>query len=367
MCDAGDPITEGNNTMETAWTTEPASLPSLAMAARARARQGVLTKPAGSLGRLETLAIELASLQGREQPSANRAPIIIFAADHGVAAQGVSAFPAAVTVQMLANFVAGGAAISVLARALGVPVSIVDVGTLAETEIAGVVTDKPRRGTRDFSVEPAMTRTELAFAIGAGRRAVERVAADGADLLILGEMGIGNTTAATAILAALTGLPVDRLVGAGTGVDAAGIARKVAVIGTALARHDVRARPPPPMRVFEWVGGYEIAALTGAMLAAAQRGIPVLVDGFIVSVAALAATMINPSCRSWLLFAHRSAERGHTAVLDALDAEPILDLGLRLGEASGAAVALPMLRLACALHNDMATFEQAAVAGRSPS
>ena len=351
-----------SSTRPSPWIEAPCSAPSAEHEAAARARQAVLTKPAGSLGVLETLAITLASLQATDRPSAAKAPIILFAGDHGVTAQNVSAYPAAVTVEMLKNFASGGAAVSVLARELGVSLTVVDAGTLASGPLPGVVTDKPRRGTRDFTVEPAMTAEERDAALAAGKRAVE--AAGPADLVLFGEMGIGNTTAAAAIAAALLGRPVAEIAGAGTGLDPAGIEHKVSVIEGALARHGLASGDAAPRAVLEAVGGLEIAALTGAMIAAAQRRTPILVDGFIVTVAALAATRLNPSVRPWLLFAHRSAERGHGTVLEALSAEPILDLGLRLGEGSGAAAALAVLRVACALHNGMATFAEAAVSNR---
>lgn len=346
------------------WISEPCPEPSSGHEARAHARQSVLTKPPGSLGRLETLAIKLATLQATDHPSATNAAIVLFAGDHGVTAQGISAYPSAVTVEMLRNFAAGGAAIAVLARALGVPLTVIDAGTLAPEPMAGIVVDKPRRGTRDFTIEPAMTRAELGAALAAGRRAVE--AAGTRDVLLFGEMGIGNTTSAAAIACALLSRSPSELAGAGTGLDPDGVARKVAVIEKAIASHGL-GTSSDALEVCAAVGGLEIAALTGATVAAAQRRTPVLVDGFIVTVAALAAMRINPSVTPWLLYAHRSAERGHTAVLDALDAHPILDLGLRLGEGSGAAAALAILRLACELHNRMATFEEAAVSGRSAS
>ena len=347
----------------TTWIEQSCPLPSASHEERARARQAVLTKPAGSLGVLEDLAVKLAGLQATDRPRAANAPIILFAGDHGVTAQGISAFPSAVTVEMLKNFASGGAAVAVLARELNVPLTVVDAGTLAETPVAGTVADKPRRGTRDFSVEPAMTDDELDFALAAGRRAVER--AGSADLMLFGEMGIGNTTSAAAIAAALSPKAPAEIAGAGTGLDATGIARKVEVIEGALALHRLDEAGSDARRVLACVGGFEIAALAGAIVAAAQAGRPVLVDGFIVTVAALAATRLNPSCAPWLLFSHRSAERGHAIVLDVLAARPILDLNLRLGEGSGAATALAVLRLACALHNGMATFEEAAVSGRS--
>jgi nicotinate-nucleotide--dimethylbenzimidazole phosphoribosyltransferase len=348
------------------WIEMPCPEPSAAHARAAEQRQARLTKPAGSLGVLETIAITLASLQRTEAPRAARAPIVLFAGDHGITAQGVSAFPSAVTVEMLKNFAAGGAAISVLARELGVPLLVVDAGTLAEEPVNGVITDKPRRGTRDFSKELALTPAEVCFAFEASRRAVARATSEAADLILFGDMGIGNTAAAAAVAAALLGRPATDLAGAGTGLDAARVAHKARVIAEGLERHGLARTPAPAADVLSAVGGLEIAALAGAIIAAAQSAIPVLVDGFIVSVAALAAVRLNSSCRPWLLFSHRSAERGHRLVLDALAAEPILDLGLRLGEGSGAATALAVVRLACALHNRMATFEEAAVSGRHP-
>ena len=329
----------------------------------ARARQDQLTKPTGALGRLEGLAIALASLQHTDRPRADRVPIVVFAGDHGIAAQGVSAYPQQVTIAMMANFAAGGAAISVLARELGLTLEVVDAGTLAEAPIPGIVTDKPRRGTRDFSQEAALTATDLAFAFDCGQRAVKRSAASQPDLIILGEMGIGNTTSAAAIAAALLKRGAESLTGLGTGLDSAGRARKAAIIDAALARHALADASPE--QILCAVGGLEIAAISGAIIAAGQRRVPVLIDGFIASVAALAASRLDPSCRPYLIFSHRSAEQGHRLVLDALDARPLLDLDLRLGEGSGAALALPILRLACALHNGMATFAEAAVPDRA--
>jgi nicotinate-nucleotide--dimethylbenzimidazole phosphoribosyltransferase len=349
--------------MASSWITTACPEPSARYRAAAETRQNSLTKPPGSLGVLEVLAIRLAALQATDAPRAAAAAIVLFAGDHGVTAQGVSAYPSAVTVEMLRNFAAGGAAISVLARELGVPLQVVDVGSLSEEEIPGVISDKPRRGTRDFSDAPAMTRAELEFGLEAGRRAVSRAVETGADVIILGEMGIGNTTAAAAIAAALLGARAIDLVGAGTGLDADGVNRKARVIEAALSFHGLDEGLVEPLAVLASVGGLEIAALAGAMIAAGQVRAPVLVDGFIVSVAALAAVRINPTCAPWLIFSHRSMERGHKIVLDALGADPILDLKLRLGEGSGAAMALPMLRLACAIHTGMATFAEAQISG----
>ncbi len=345
------------------WVTQPCPAVSAVHRDAAAARQGQLTKPTGALGRLETLAIELAGLQHTEKPRADRAPIVVFAGDHGIAAQGVSAYPQEVTIAMMANFAAGGAAISVLARELGSSLEVVDAGTLAEAAMAGIIVDKPRRGSRDFSRETALAPEDLAFALDCGHRAVMRAAASEPDLLILGEMGIGNTTSAAAIAAALLGISAQDITGLGTGLDAAGRERKARLIDSALAHHGLAGAPPE--KILSAVGGLEIAAISGAIIAAAQRRIPVLVDGFIVSVAALAAARLNPSCRPYLIFSHRSAEQGHRLVLQAVNAQPLLDLDLRLGEGSGAALALPILRLACALHNGMATFAEAAVPDRS--
>lgn len=345
------------------WIARPCPPISAMHREAAAVRQAQLTKPTGALGRLETLAIELAGMQHSERPRAERVPIVVFAGDHGIAAQGVSAYPQAVTIAMMANFAGGGAAISVLARELGCSLEIVDAGTLAEAPLPGVVVDKPRRGTRDFSREAAMAPNELAFALDCGQRTVARAVSSDPDLLIFGEMGIANTTSAAAIAAALLGTGAQEVAGLGTGLDAAGRAHKAGIIDSALVHHGLVGASPE--KILCTVGGLEIAAIAGAMIASAQRRIPVVVDGFIVSVAALAAARLNPSCRPYLIFSHRSAEQGHRLVLQALNAEPLLDLDLRLGEGSGAALALPLLRLACALHNGMATFAQAAVPDRA--
>jgi len=328
------------------------------------ARQAQLTKPTGALGRLEQLAIDLAGLQQTEQPRAARVPIIIFAGDHGIVAQGVSAYPQGVTIAMMANFASGGAAISVLARELGSSLEVVDAGTLAQTQMPGIVTDKPCCGTRDFSVAAALAPAELAFAFECGQRAVARAETAKPDLLILGEMGIGNTTTSAAIAAGLLGVSAEEIAGSGTGVDAAGRSRKARVIDAALTRHGLAGTGASAENILCAVGGLEIAAICGAIIAAAQRRIPVLIDGFIVSVAALAAVRLNPSCQPFLLPSHQSAEQGHHLVLRALNAQPLVSLDLRLGEGSGAAIALPLVRLACALHNGMATFAQANVPDR---
>lgn len=322
-------------------------------------RQATLTKPPGSLGRLEALAIRLAALQRTDAPAAERVWISVFAADHGVAEEGVSAFPQVVTGEMVRNFAAGGAAISVLARALGARLEVVHLGTVNDPgELAGVRRQIIAPCSGNLCTTAAMTPVQLQAALEAGRASVQAASADAAQLFIGGEMGIANTTSATALACALLDVEPERLVGAGTGLDAGGIAHKAAVIARALALH---AQADAPLDQLRRLGGFEITALSGAFIAAAQAGIAVLVDGFIATVSALAAVRINPQVRPWLLFSHCSAERGHRSVLEALDAEPLLALEMRLGEASGAAVAVPLLRLACELHNGMATFAQAGV------
>ncbi len=349
--------------MSNSWWLNPCQAIDAQAYEQAAARQQQLTKPAGSLGQLESVAVQLAGLQGRVKPSLNQLWIAIFAGDHGVVAEGVSAFPQEVTGQMLHNFVSGGAAISVLARQLGAQLEVVDLGTVTPSlNLPGVRHLNIGAGTRNFVNGPAMTQTQGELALEAGRDSVRRAIAAGAELFIGGEMGIGNTTAASAMACALLDCPVAHLAGPGTGLNAAGVSHKAQVIERALALHAVQ-RGDALQTLFN-LGGFEIAALVGAYLACAQEGVAVLVDGFICSVAALVAVRLNPDCRDWLLFGHRGAEPGHRHVLEALNAEPLLDLGLRLGEGSGAALAVPLLRLACDLHGQMATFAEAAVADR---
>jgi nicotinate-nucleotide--dimethylbenzimidazole phosphoribosyltransferase len=330
---------------------------------KAQARQLQLTNPAGSLGQLEQLAIQLAAMQGSPRPSIEKLWISIFAGDHGVVAEGVSAFPQAVTGQMLRNFVGGGAAISVLAKQLGATLEVIDLGTAVPLEpLRGVRHLHIGAGTQNFLQGPAMTPAQLLIALEAGQASVQRALEAGSQLFIGGEMGIGNTTAATALACLLLERRAVDLVGPGTGLDGAGVAHKTAVIEAALELH--RPAIGEPIEALQRLGGFEIAALTGAYIACAQQGITALVDGFICSVAALLAVRLNPDCRDWLLFAHCGAEPGHIRVLQELKADPLLDLGLRLGEGSGAALAVPLLQLACSLHNQMATFAEAAVAER---
>jgi nicotinate-nucleotide--dimethylbenzimidazole phosphoribosyltransferase len=349
--------------MTQSWWLNPCKPIDVQALEQAQVRQQQLTKPAGSLGRLESVAVQLAGLQGQVKPSLDHLWIAIFAGDHGVVAEGVSVFPQEVTGQMLHNFVNGGAAISVLARQLGASLEVVDLGTVTPTlNLPGVRHLNVGPGTANFVKGPAMTTAQGALALQAGGDSVQRAIAAGAQLFIGGEMGIGNTTAASALACALLDCPVVHLAGPGTGLDVAGVNHKAQVIERALALH--RAQRGDALQTLFNLGGFEIAALVGAYLACAQHGVAVLVDGFICSVAALVAVRLNPDCRPWLLFGHRGAEPGHRHVLESLNAEPLLDLGLRLGEGSGAALAVPLLRLACDLHGQMATFAEAAVADR---
>ncbi|WP_065260436.1 nicotinate-nucleotide--dimethylbenzimidazole phosphoribosyltransferase [Pseudomonas bananamidigenes] len=349
--------------MTQAWWLNPCKPVDTYAVKNAAARQQQLTKPAGSLGQLESVAVQLAGLQGRIKPTLDQVWIAIFAGDHGVVAEGVSAFPQEVTGQMLLNFVSGGAAISVLARQLGAQLEVVDLGTVTSSlNLPGVRHLNIGPGTANFAKGPAMTPAQGELALQAGRDSVLRAKAAGAQLFIGGEMGIGNTTAASALACALLDCPVAHLTGPGTGLNAEGVSHKAQVIERALALH--ASQREDVLQTLCNLGGFEIAALVGAYLACAQEGVAVLVDGFICTVAALVAVRLNPACREWLLFGHRGAEPGHRHVLETLGAEPLLELGLRLGEGSGAALAVPLLRLACDLHGQMATFAEAAVADR---
>lgn len=331
--------------------------PDAVFAQRALARQTQLTKPPGSLGLLEQLAVRLAAMQRRDDPSLENIHISIFAADHGIADEGVSAFPQAVTIEMVKNFVAGGAAVNVLARQAQAYFEVVDVGLRQTVDLPGVVTQRAGCGTENFKIKPAMTAEQLITALNAGQTAVGRALANQADVFIGGEMGIANTTSASAIAAALLDVSVRDITGAGTGLSPEQIGIKAVIIEQALQLHGAALNTP--LAILQHVGGFEIAALTAAYIHAAQRGLPVLVDGFICSVAALLAVRVNPDCGAWFFYGHRSEEKGHKIVLDALAAEPILDLKMRLGEASGAVMAVPILQMACRLHNEMATFSQA--------
>ncbi len=338
------------------WWLKPVADISFASQQAALARQQQLTKPAGSLGVLETLAVDFAGWQGREKPELNRIDIRVFAGDHGVVEEGVSAYPQAVTVEMIKNFSRGGAAITVLAKQVNATFSVVNMGTVAVSPSCdSVVNIQLSAGTNNFCQMPAMDEALVLKALAVG---AEQVSSD-ADVLVVGEMGIGNTTAAAALTSALLDLSPDITVGRGTGVDDDALAHKRNVVLRALTRH--RSEISAPLAALRCLGGLEIAALTGAYISAAQKGIPSVVDGYICTTAALVACRLNPAVRPWLIFSHRSAEPGHHYLLEALAAKPLLDLGLRLGEGSGAALVIPLLQSACRLHSDMATFAEAGV------
>lgn len=340
------------------WLHDPLPPPNAAVLAEAIARQTQLTKPLGSLGRLEALGTQLAAMQNTQQPCVEQLWISIFAGDHGVAAEGISAFPQVVTAQMLRNYAAGGAAISVLAREWGARLEVINLGTLAALDdLPGVMDKRIAAGTANFVHEPAMSAEQMHEALAAGCQAADRAAINGAQLFIGGEMGIGNTTSAAAIACSLLNRPAAYFAGPGTGLDSDGVKRKALVIERALAKQ----RTEEPLAALQRFGGFEIAALCGAYVRCGQIGLPALVDGFITTAAALVAVRLRPELAAWLFYAHRSAEPGHQRLLEVLEAEPLLDLGMRLGEGSGSAVAAPLLRAAAALHTRMATFAEAGV------
>lgn len=342
------------------WVHNPVKPIAMAAYQHALDRQLRLTKPPGSLGQLEEIAVRLCGMQNSDKPRLARVQISIFAADHGVAEEGVSAFPQVVTREMVRNFAAGGAAISVLAKHLGAELEVVDVGVCHDTgDIAGVINARVAAGTANFMHGPAMTRMQLAAALQAGQEAVARAVDRGAQLFIAGDMGIANTTAATAITCALLGKAAREIAGPGTGLDRIGISHKAAVVQCALDLHSAAIKSP--LDLLQRLGGFEIAAMTGAYIAAAQQGLPVLVDGFIASAAALLASHIHAGASTWWFYGHTAAEPGHVYILHELNARPLLNFGMRLGEGSGAAMALPLLRQACILHTKMATFDQAGI------
>jgi nicotinate-nucleotide--dimethylbenzimidazole phosphoribosyltransferase len=325
---------------------------------QARGRLDSLTKPPGSLGRLERLAVQIAGITVDPRPHLQNPVVVVMAADHGVTVEGVSAYPATVTAQMVHNFASGGAAINVLARRAGARVVVVDVGVASNLppELP-ILHRKVAFGTANLAHGPAMTPAQALAAIGVG---LDLAALD-ADVICLGEMGIGNTTAASSMLAAFTGMPVAEVTGRGTGIDDATWNHKVAVIERALQTN--QPDPTDPLDVLARVGGLEIAALVGLALGAAARRLPILVDGFIATVAALVAAELCPPARGYMIAAHRSVEIGHRVALERLELEALFAFDLRLGEGTGAALALPMLYAALAVLDEMATFEEAGVSG----
>ncbi len=327
--------------------------------AGARARLASLTKPVGSLGKLEDLAVWLAGVQGRALPSVDNRTIVVAAADHGVAARGVSAYPSEVTAQMVANFLSGGAAINVLARQANARVLVVDAGVNQSIDPhESLVSMRIAAGTQDMTQGPAMTEAQAIKCLEAGIALAGRLPAE---VIGCGEMGIGNTTAASAIVAAQLGEPVAKVTGRGTGLDRAGVQRKIRVIEEALRQNQPETNNA--LDILTKVGGFEIGLLAGLMIGAAAQRCAVLVDGFISSAAALIAVGVSPACRDYLLASHLSTEPGHRLALSHMRLDPLLDLRLRLGEGTGAALAMPILESACRIVGEMATFDEAGVSG----
>ena len=327
------------------------------------------TKPQGALGRLESCALQLALIQNQGNTCFNQtvhisAPtMLVFAGDHGIVKHDISIAPSAVTRQMVLNFISGGAAINCFCRTNGINLKVIDAGIIepiTDNQAGEAIFISQRLGasTKDFSKQAAMTEMQVEEGLLLGKQVVEQTIKQGCNLLLLGEMGIGNTSSASAILAALTGHSVSHCVGLGTGIDALQLTKKQQLIEQALARQFVNA----PMTVMAEVGGFEIVQMVGAILAAAEVGIAILIDGFIVTSAALLACRMYPQTRDYLVFAHQSNEQAHLLMLAELEAKPLLDLGLRLGEGTGAALALPLLQASVDFYNDMASFNDAGVA-----
>jgi nicotinate-nucleotide--dimethylbenzimidazole phosphoribosyltransferase len=352
-----------NNEEFLASTVSAIPTPDPAWEARAWERLDSLTKPPRSLGLLEDIAQRVAVLQRSERPSLARKAIVLMAADHGVTAEGISPYPSEVTVQMMANFTAGGAAINQLAKHAGASVVVVDVGVanpLILTE--GVIQARVADGTANMAQGPAMTREQALQAIRVGIETVGRLADEGLDLVGTGDMGIGNTTASSAITSVLTGVDPADVVGRGTGLDDEGVKRKADVIRRAIAVNV--PDPADGVDVLAKVGGLEIAGLAGVVLGAASRGIPVVSDGFISGAATLAALRIAPAAAPWVFASHRSAEPGHTVVLEALGLRPVIEFDMRLGEGTGGALAMEIMDAACGVMSGMATFAEAGVSDR---
>lgn len=339
--------------------------PSEEWLARAKAHLNVLTKPLGSLGMLENIAAQMVSIRQENFTEPLRKAVYVFAADHGVTAEGISAYPSEVTRQMVLNFLAHGAAINVLAKLHRVEMNIVDVGVDADFgDVDGLLNRKVRRGTRNMLQDAAMTDAELAQALEVGFRLAGEAKAKNQNLLAVGEMGIGNTTAASAITSALTNKPAALVTGKGTGLDARAQAHKRQIVEAVIQKHFAAmgtSSTPDPLDVLRCVGGLEIAAMTGLILGAAQNGIAMVVDGFISTAAAAIAFAIEPKVRGYLFAGHQSEEPGHRVLLEYIGLKPILSLNMRLGEGTGAVLAMPIIESAMALYNEMATFSSAGV------
>ena len=321
-----------------------------------------LTVPQGSLGRLEELIVELAKMTGEPFPEVSRPGVIVFAADHGITEEGVSAYPKEVTQQMVLNFLNNGAAINVFSRAIDAYFDIVDIGIDADLEAEGLSSRKVRYGTRNFYKENALTKEEVLQAIKAGQEQAAQMIGQGAKLLILGEMGIGNTTPSSAIISVVSGKSPTSLVGKGTGLKSGGILHKLEIIEESIARRN--PDPTDPMDILMKIGGLEIAGMAGAMLYAASQRTPVLVDGFITTTAAVLANMLKRGAADYMFVGHQSAEPGHRIAIELLGKKPILQLDMRIGEGTGAAVAFPILKAATLALKEMATFESAGVSNK---
>ncbi|HET6675436.1 MAG TPA: nicotinate-nucleotide--dimethylbenzimidazole phosphoribosyltransferase [Nitrospiraceae bacterium] len=327
---------------------------------KAQARLNRLTKPPGSLGRLEELAARYVALTGAFMPSVPRAAVFTFAADHGIGKAGVSAYPQEVTGQMVLNFLRGGAGVNVLARHVGAEIRVVDIGVASDCPVLpGLIHRKIAAGTKNFFHEPAMTREQARCALETGIALATDAARDGIDVLGTGDMGIGNTTSSAAVTAVVTGEPVALVTGRGTGIDDTTMHRKIALIEQSLARHC--PDPRDPLDVLAKVGGFEIAGIAGLILGGAAARLPIMLDGFISGAAALIAAGLAPGCREYLIASHRSVERGHEAVLTRLQLTPLLDLQLRLGEGTGACLGISLLQAAIKIYLQMATFDEAGV------
>ncbi len=338
--------------------------PDSRMLAQAQARLDRLTKPQGSLGRLEEIAARYVMITGELKPPVPRGAVFTFAADHGVTKEGVSAYPREVTPQMVLNFLRGGAGVNVLARHAGVDVNVVDIGVDYDFgNVPGLITKKVMRGTGNLMVEPAMTRAQAEQALMVGVDLSTQAVRDGIGLIGTGEMGIGNTTSSAAITAVMTGRSVAEVTGHGTGIDDAGHARKVAVIQRALDLH--RPNQTDALGLLAAVGGLEIAGLAGLMLGAAAARVPVVLDGFIAGAAALVAVGLQPRCRDYLIASHQSVERGHQAILEHLALKPLLDLDLRLGEGTGACLGMSLVFASIKIFTEMATFGEAGVSEKA--
>ncbi|OAL79291.1 nicotinate-nucleotide--dimethylbenzimidazole phosphoribosyltransferase [Acinetobacter sp. SFB] len=345
------------------WWLDACKTPSAEVKKLAEERQLQLTKPTGSLSELETTAVQLASLQDNPRPNVDQPWITIFAGDHGVMEENISAYPQAVTRQMLQNFTTGGACISVIAKEYQAKLQVIDCGSVGGIyEYAGVERHCIIPGTANFAKQVAMTKAECIEAMNLGRQSVEDAVAYGASIYVAGEMGIGNTCSASAVACFLLDEPAEQLTGVGTGIREEQLIHKKNVINQAISLHTDYV-DHDTFKALCAVGGLEIAAMTGAYIRCAQLGLPMVVDGFITTVSALAAVRLNPAVREWMLFGHQSAEYGHQRLLQEMNANPLLKLNLRLGEGSGAGAALGVIKLACSLHNNMATFAQAAVIG----